>query len=91
MEAYDGSTWHPRGKRYLRYYTASDPETAADGFVHGLKYYLGPEMYRQMEIGEGLPENVTDEALFQDYANYHFKYNPTTKRVKQINRKGEPR
>src|SRR5205807_1045763 len=54
---------------YYRYYQPGDE----NGFMHGLKFRVGPEAYARM-LGAGIaPETATDDQLAA-YADYYFEY-----------------
>src|SRR2546427_196760 len=65
----------PLATSYYRYYRSGD----AHGFVHGLKYVVGPEAYARMVAAGITPETATDTQI-GNYADHYFEYD-TSNRV----------
>lgn len=66
------SGWVDVSTRYYRYYTAS----SSIGFVHGLKYVVGPEGYASLTS----PDSATD-AQVAAVATKYYEYDPVTRKV----------
>ena len=72
VEEYDGSSWQTLHRSYYRYYVSS----GSGGFVHGLKYVVGPEAYERMIAHTPTsidPITATDTEL-NGFADYRFTY-----------------
>lgn len=69
VQQYAGTTWGNLNRTYYRYYVSGE----TDGFVHGLKYEVGPEAYARMEAAGLTPATATD-AQVAAYADKYFKY-----------------
>ncbi len=57
VEEWDGDDWFSIRKSWYRYYRPN----AEKGFVHGLKYFMGPESVRRMVALGVDPETAPDE------------------------------
>lgn len=75
VEEWDGASWFSIRKSWYRYFLPGDPK----GFMHGLKYVMGPESVRRM-AAEGVdPATAPDEddggtLGVAGFADYHFEY-----------------
>jgi hypothetical protein len=58
---------------YYRYYVTSSPT----GYMHGLKYALGPQSYARAAAAGFQPESSTDDQI-KPYADYYFEYGSVT-------------
>ena len=72
----DGSNgWKDVSVSYYRYYTS--------GYVHGLRYALGPEGYRRM-FNAGLDPLTASDAQLADYAEHYFEYDGSRRVTKEV-------
>ncbi|NBR87751.1 MAG: hypothetical protein EBS84_19395 [Proteobacteria bacterium] len=69
VQQYSSSAWADLNHSYYRYYVFGDTL----GFVHGLKYEVGPEAYARMVAAGLTPVSATD-AQVALYADKYFEY-----------------
>ena len=71
--------WAFLWKRYFRYYKPGENL----GFVHGLKFAVGPEAWRAMAADGINPLTATDTAL-AGYADHYFEYDNQRRATKEV-------
>ncbi len=87
LSQWDGADWQSLRRSHYRYYVSVgplDPDQATPpvpdtGFIHGLRYVVGPEAYARMVI-DGYPPEEATVAEIRNYADNRFTYD-TSKRV----------
>jgi RHS repeat-associated protein len=70
---------------YYRYYTAADVAGGAPGFVHGLKFIMGPDSFARAERNLGVVDgNLITDAQAAVYADNYFEYDANRAVTKEI-------
>jgi RHS repeat-associated protein len=75
-EKWTGSAWQATEKTYYRYYVAQEP----DGFVHALKYVVGPDAFIRLNTSD--PDSKTDPEIAA-VADYFFRYDSDRRVVEE--------
>jgi hypothetical protein len=70
---------------YYRYYTTSDIASSLPGFVHGLKYTVGPQGYARLLAANSVTDpSSLSNSLVAVYASKYFEYDSSRRVTKEI-------